>query len=367
MRVALVSRYFLPYQLGGEEYSTHYLAYFLSKLGLETHVFTSTDSEKRKKIGTEHVESKGNYVVHYLHLDLFGKSILRLLNNFDIIHLQGFWRPTWPYIILRYAHKKKIINTLHGALSASYFEGIWKSLPKRVFDNLITKRLIRKTHKIIALTSWERKFLIKKYRLDPQKILVIPNGIPDEAFKMYKYSITFPYDYVIGLGRISKIKRYDRIIKILPKLPNEIHFVLVGPDGGDLRNLFELSKRLNVMDRFHYLGPKYGKEKYLLLRNAMALVITSSYESFSLVALESIAQKTPVIAPKLPTLSEVLINGEAGVLYSPGNLHELHKAIIQVAEKRESLKKKVERLQPRIRDLSWTRIAKKVKEVYENE
>ncbi|MEM3526220.1 MAG: glycosyltransferase family 4 protein [Candidatus Jordarchaeaceae archaeon] len=365
MKIALISRYFLPYQIGGEEYHVHYLAQSLSRLGLEIHVFTSTDSEKRKRIEIQHVENRKDYTVHYVNSDLFGRLPLEL-NDFDVIHLHGFSRFAWPHLMKRYSCKK-IVNTPHGALLAPYFEKSFRNLLKITFDNLVTKDLLRKLHRIIAITNFEKAFLTKKYGLNPQKIVVIPNAVPEEAFQTYRSEVIFPYKYLIGLGRISKIKRYDRIIKILPKIPKEIHFVLVGPDYGDLKNLLKLSRRLNVADRVHYLGAKYGREKYVLLRNAIALVISSSYESFPLVSIESLAQKSPVIAPNFPTLSEIILNEKTGMLYRPENLQELHMAVMQVIEKRQMLEKKIEEFQPRLREFSWINISKKVKEVYQND
>jgi glycosyltransferase involved in cell wall biosynthesis len=328
-------------------------------------VFTSTDSEKRKKIGVPHVENRKDYTVHYVNSDLFGRIILEL-DDFDVIHLHGFSRLAWSYLLKRYSHKKTV-NTPHGALLAPYFEKSSINLLKITFDNLVTKSLLKKLHRIIAVTNFEKEFLIREYGLSSRKIVVIPNAIPEEAFQIYRSEVVFPYKYLMGLGRISKIKRYDRIIRILPQVPKEIHFVLVGPDDGDLKNLLKLSRRLNVADRLHYLGARYGTEKYVLLRNAMALVISSSYESFPLVSIESLAQKTPVIAPNLPNLSEIILHEKTGMLYQPGNLQELHMAIMRTIEKRQMLKEEIEEFQLRLRDLSWINISKKVKEVYRND
>ncbi|MGQ9507468.1 MAG: glycosyltransferase family 4 protein [Candidatus Bathycorpusculaceae bacterium] len=353
----------MPYQRGGEEYVVHYLATSLSRLGFEVHVFTSTDSESGGKRGASHTETMKDYVVHYVCTDYIGVMPVKL-DDFDIIHIHGFSRLAWLQIFRKY-QRKKIILTPHGALTAPYFQKSLLNIMRILFDRIITKNILRKVYRITALTNFEKDFLIKKFGLNSRRIVVIPNGLPEEAFADYKHENMFPYDYIMGLGRIAKIKRYDRIVKILPELPESVHFILVGPDEGEVRNLMKISNRLNVTNRFHYLGPRYGAEKYILLRNALALVISSSFESFPVVSIESLAQGTPVIAPKLPNFSEIIFNEKTGILYQPNSLEELKTAIIRVMEKRQVLKKIIEKSQPRLRDFLWSTIANKVKKVYQ--
>jgi glycosyltransferase involved in cell wall biosynthesis len=58
-----------------------------------------------------------------------------------------------------------------------------------------------------------------------------------------------------------------------------------------------------------------------LLRAHDALIMTSRYEGFGLVAAEAMASGLPVLAPRLPGLADVV--GDAGLLHEPGDLAAL--------------------------------------------
>jgi glycosyltransferase involved in cell wall biosynthesis len=58
-----------------------------------------------------------------------------------------------------------------------------------------------------------------------------------------------------------------------------------------------------------------------LLRQHDALLMTSRYEGFGLVAAEAMASGLPVLAPRLPGLAEVV--GDAGLLHEPDDLDAL--------------------------------------------
>lgn len=137
------------------------------------------------------------------------------------------------------------------------------------------------------------------------------------------------------LGRISREKGYDRVIKILAdgifdKYPN-IHLYIVG--DGATKNLIRLIETLNVGDRVTLLGAKSNPYPYL--KQASALISSSNYESFGLVMLEAMLLNIPVIATDSSGGRYVTQNGELARLVKNNDV-ALKEAIVQFVREPEA-------------------------------
>lgn len=79
-----------------------------------------------------------------------------------------------------------------------------------------------------------------------------------------------------------------------------------------------------------YLGPKSHSETMQLIGQATAAIVPSTcYETFSLVAAESFAVGTPVIASNRGALAELIVPDRNGVLFAPGDADALAKCVLR--------------------------------------
>lgn len=364
MRIALVSRYYLPYQLGGIEFHVHYLSQELSKRGHDVCVFTSADSAGQSNIGKLGEEIRGKYKILYLKSKI--GTIDPDLQDFDIIHIHEYFRSLADYLILKWSRIKPVVVTLHGGVLAPYSTNDMRRFLKLFHDRFLLRHMLSRAKMIVTVTNTERQFLITKYALDSSKLVTIPNGIPEEAF--YPSTSTTSnndYRYLLTIARLSKIKSINHVIEVLPYLPKDLHYIVAGPDDGELDNLKRLAVRLNVSERVHFIGPVYGEKKYELIRNALAFVLPSSYESQGIVLLEAMAHGIPSIATRVGGVSEILVHGETGFLYDYGDLASLQ-VLIEMCYHDNSMRLRVgkESLQ-RIKDAyNWSTIANRTIDVY---
>ena len=68
-----------------------------------------------------------------------------------------------------------------------------------------------------------------------------------------------------------------------------------------------LCKRLNLLDKVHFLG--YKKNPYPYIKNARLMVLCSDFEGLGMVILEAIALNTPIISSNCPNgPTEILDN-----------------------------------------------------------
>ena len=175
--------------------------------------------------------------------------------------------------------------------------------------------------------------------------------------------------YFLILGKIRKYKAYHHAIealKILIGYGQKCSLIIAGRKGEDkyygelekliadykLRNL--VSMKLNVSE----------EEKARLLSNAIALIVTSPVEGFSIVSAESNALGVPVIATEgVP--EDVVRDGYNGLKYKFGDIKALAESMetmISDARLREQLSANAAESAKRF---SWDTSAKIFKEVLE--
>ena len=91
--------------------------------------------------------------------------------------------------------------------------------------------------------------------------------------------------------------------------------MLIGGDKHsqhEIKRLSELARNLNIQDSVTFLGLIKQEELPYFYSAADVCVIPSYYESFGLVALESMACGTPVVANNVGDLRNVIHQGETG-------------------------------------------------------
>ncbi len=324
----------------------------------------------------------GSYLTRYLdikHGTIHFESYL-----FDIVHVHGYHRIFADLLIRRLSQQKsKIVSTLHGALQWEYLDSTFGPLPHRflslmkvLHDRTVCPVLLRKLQKIIAISKMEQRFLVDCLNVPLPQIAIIPNGIPDEAFnEILDHSEiadrlnnrlgfkTSEEPFLISIGRLSPGKCFHHVIKIIPSLPKEIHFVVFGTDQGELQNLQQLSRDLHVKERVHFLDTN-ASEKYLLLSYALALVLPSRHEGLPIVVLEAMARACPVIATTSGGQAEIINEGRVGFTYPWGDLSELSILVMKLYDDRRLAREIGQIAQRYSRGFAWTEIAERVSNLY---
>lgn len=107
-----------------------------------------------------------------------------------------------------------------------------------------------------------------------------PDGLPSAPF-------------LIGVGRLTAQKRWDRAVKALAQLGDDARLLILG-EGEDRRQLEALRDRLGLGGRL--VMPGYVADPMAAMRRAAAMVLTSDFEGVPAVLREAVAVGTPVIA-----------------------------------------------------------------------
>jgi glycosyltransferase involved in cell wall biosynthesis len=177
----------------------------------------------------------------------------------------------------------------------------------------------RPGRRLIALTEFARDKLVSA-GLPRGRIVVKPNFIdvaPPAATPGERTGIVF-------VGRLSREKGVDTLVDAARLLPH-IAFTVIGggPDEARLR----AAAPANVM----FAGALPNDAARAQMARASALVMPSIwYEGFPMTVLEAFAAGTPVIAARIGSLPEIVADGVAGLLFTPGDPSSLAAAIAQL-------------------------------------
>ncbi|HEY6894781.1 MAG TPA: glycosyltransferase family 4 protein [Rhodanobacteraceae bacterium] len=146
--------------------------------------------------------------------------------------------------------------------------------------------------RFLWLTNAERELATRLWGVDEGEVIGMTLDAPIAKPE------SRPYPYLLYCGRIDALKGVDQLLAWFAlhraARPNsELRLVLTGKDSLGLR----------AMPNVEFLGFVSEERKLALMAGALAFVQPSRYESFSIVALEAMAQGTPIV-----------VNGHCGPL-----------------------------------------------------
>ena len=131
------------------------------------------------------------------------------------------------------------------------------------------------------------------------------------------------HDLLLALGRLHPNKGFDTLIQAMPALPK--CSLWIAGEGPERRKLEKLARRLGVEDRVRLLG--WREDTSALFAAADLFVCSSRHEPLGNIVLEAWAYGRPVVALAAQGPSELITDGETGILVPLENPAALARAI----------------------------------------
>jgi glycosyltransferase involved in cell wall biosynthesis len=227
---------------------------------------------------------------------------------------------------------------------------------------------VRMAQRIICVSENTRRDLVTKYPDAAAKAVVIPWGIdpPADVVCELPADVATP-PFVVGLGGGgAKRKNVPTMIRALAALPGHlagVPLVILGVTNATEREaLSNLARELAVDHRVRLEAFVTEAMLDAYLKNAACVLYLSTYEGFGLPPLEAMASGTPVVTSNVSSLPEV--TGGAAVLidpYDPAAIADGMRRVLTDPALRADL---VARGLARVREYSWERSVRRVREVY---
>jgi D-inositol-3-phosphate glycosyltransferase len=194
------------------------------------------------------------------------------------------------------------------------------------------EQVVAAADRLVASTEAEARELIDLYGAEPGRVDTIAPGVDLDRFQpgdraAARRTLGLPADAVVLLfvGRIQPLKAPDVLLRAAaemlardPSLRDRLTVVIVGGASGSGKErpdwLRALAAQLGIGPNVRFLPPVTPDELAVHYRAATLTVVPSYNESFGLVALESQACGTPVVAAAVGGLRTAVVDGVSGAL-----------------------------------------------------
>lgn len=316
----LITTGIYPPEIGGPATYTALIEKELPKFGIEVSVLPFRTVRNLPKI--------------IRHIAFFFK-VLKIGFGMDLIYTQDPVSVGFPTMLASKILRKPFLIRMPGDYAWEQAtqrygvkDGIDEFQSKKYPFNIELIRLIQRTtarlaDKVITPSKYFGN-LVSGWNEDKKNVIPIYNGI-DLSTINSDLKNSFEPKTIISAGRLISIKGFDFLISMMANLP-DWKLYIVG-DGPEKKNLQVLIANLNLADRVFLLGTMQPKELISRINKSEIFTLNSSFESFSFQVVESMRSGTPVIATRVGALSEVIKDGQEGLLVEPNNKQQFIDAI----------------------------------------
>ena len=190
---------------------------------------------------------------------------------------------------------------------------------------------------IIAVSKGVEKDIVDTLQLPIKKSVQIYNPFSiAETQALAELNSTVDYgDYIVHVGRINRQKRHDRLLRVFKNsnASPDSKLVLIGSGSeADTKQLKNIIKDHQLEGRVIIHG--FEKNPFPLIKQAKALLLTSDFEGFGNVLVESLICGTPVISTDCPSgPSEILTKDLSKFLIATNDEEAYAKAITEILKK----------------------------------
>ncbi len=211
------------------------------------------------------------------------------------------------------------------------------------------EQVVAEADQLVASTEEEASQLVELYGADPAAVRTVAPGVDLDTFVPGSQAAArralglADLPTLLFVGRIQQLKAPDVLLRAAARLSGRLPVQVVivgGPSGSGLATpdwLAGLARELGLADTVRFVPPTDRATVAAYYRAADATVVPSYTESFGLVALESQACGTPVVAAAVGGLTTAVADGRSGVLVDGHDPDQWAKVLADLLEHPEHL------------------------------
>lgn len=240
----------------------------------------------------------------------------------------------WGRIAARIAGVPVVCSALH---STGWPDGVGK----------LNRCLTSITDAFIGVAKPHGQFLIDFEKFPCNKVVVIPNGVDTNRFTpntdaksdvCNELGLSTDCRLIGIVAALRPEKNHELFVRVAKRIVSrrsDSHFLIIG-DGPERQKIEQLVRELKLDDHVHLLGSRSDTPRLLAALDAFAL--TSHNEASPVSILEALACEVPVVASRVGSVSESVLDQWNGFTVEPGNEDEFNGRILEVLSDRDFAK-----------------------------
>ncbi len=235
---------------------------------------------------------------------------------------------------------------------------------KNLAYRLIIYSAVKRAKKIIAVSHYTKKDILKYFNVDSQKIEVIYEGVPEKPINNNKEGIKIKKPYLLYVGNAYPHKNLEKLIRAFKKIVDEgidLRLVLAGELDYFYKGVKKIADALPD-ERIIFTDFLKDEEIAYLYKNASLYIFPSLCEGFGLPPLEAMTYGLPVVLSKASCLPEVC--GQAALYFDPENVDSMVREIKRALNDNNLRRELASRGYKRVKKYSWQKMGEETVGVY---
>jgi glycosyltransferase involved in cell wall biosynthesis len=216
------------------------------------------------------------------------------------------------------------------------------------------KSSINSAAKIITVSEYVKKKLVKKLNVDSGKIQTIYSGSPKIVGFGSLPSKLKGQIYILNHGGIDIRKNLDKLVEafvLVHRKYKEVKLVITGDNKRIRKELSTQISYLGLDGSVIFTGYVDDKVLNTIIKSAKLICYPTLSEGFGFPVLEGYGAGVPVVSSNTSSIPEVA--GEAAILINPKNVYEIAMAIESILQNPVLVKEMVSKGKARYNEFSW--------------
>src|SRR5262249_51416971 len=280
------------------------------------------------------------------------------------------WYASLPGLLIRTLYQIPLVVTLHSLEPLRPWKADQLGTGYRATTDL-EKRVVETADRVIAVSEAMRQDVLRLFTIDPARVVLIHNGVDPERYRrtpdrsaLSRRGIREPY--ILFIGRISEQKGIFDLLRAADHFPDHVQLILCAGSPDTPEIAAQLGRAVREHPRIRWIDEMVPVSDVVqLYSHAAVFVCPSIYEPFGVINLEAMSCGTRVVATAVGGITEVVADGETGLLVPPGRPDELARAIVTLLDDPQRARSMGVAGRHRVlTHFSWDRIAERTIEVY---
>ena len=294
----------------------------------------------------------------------------------EVVHAHD-WLMAWAGDTLKALWGVPLVATIHATERGRHGDHVPPGMPAAI--NSVEWWLTYQAREVIACSRFMVREVVKGFDLPLDKVHLVPNGVDPAQWQPGAATATPPAgsaqspadppreQLVVAWGRVQYEKGFQVLVRAIGELRvrlPEVRCIIAGRGSylSELQTQIDVEGVTDIVDLAGFVPDADLRE---IVGRAGCVIIPSLYEPFGIVALEGMAAGAPTVVARTGGLAEIVEGTGAGLLFEPGNHHDLADTIHQVLTHPATAIAMRAEAAALIRDrYSWDAIAESTVQVY---